>query len=717
MRKGTACGIVALALTVTGAAVGQERPTRELPVLVSADNVRHDRERSLVIASGNVEISQDARVLLADTVTLNQRTNVVTASGNVSLLEPTGEVYFADYVELQDGMKKGFLRNLRMLFPDESRLAANQASRIAGVRSEMKRAVFSPCKLCEDKPGRPPLWQIKAIKVVHDEKARNIEYYDAFLEMFGIPVAYTPYLSHPDPTVERRSGLLAPRLGSNSQLGFIVGTPYYIDIAPDKDATLEPILTGKQGPVFFGEYRQRLTDGEFEFSGSITKADRTDSTGMREEDQLRGHIRGRGRFDINDTWRWGFNVARASDDTYLQRYGFGFEDVLTTRAFMEGFRQRSYAAVNGYAFQGLRARDKSETTPLILPQIDYNFVSVPNRRGAYWTLDTNVLSLSRDEGADSRRLSFKGGWHLSHTGKSGNVFNLSAVTQADLYFVNDVADPASPDGSFDGVTGRIFPQLALDWRYPLVREIGGARYLVEPVAALIVGPNGGNPDDIPNEDSQAFEFDDADLFSLNRFPGLDRVDGGQRLDYGLITGLYDHRGRSLTAFLGQSFRFREDTDFAVGSGLRDRLSDFVGRVHLSPGRGLDLLYRFRFDKDGLEPRVNELTIAAGPPALRLNLDYIFIDETAGTAGFGDREEIIVSARSQINEYWAARAYGRRDLTEGGATLSTGFGLIYEDECFFLSADFRRSFTRDREIEPSDTVLFRVVFKHLGEVRI
>ena len=717
MRKAIASGIVALGLTMTGPVVAQEGISPDMPVLLGADEIDYDRDTGRVVASGNVEVSQGDRVLLADEITLDQRTNVVTASGNVRLLEPTGEVVFADYIELRNEMKDGIIENMRVLLTDKSRMAAARARRTGGVRTDMQKAVYSPCELCKDKPGRPPLWQIKANRVVHDQRTHDIEYYDAFLEVFGFPVAYTPYLSHPDPTVKRRSGLLTPRLGNKSELGTIIGTPYYFNIAPDKDATIEPIITTQQGPVLFAEYRQRFTDGEFEFAGSVTRADRTDDAGNLKKNQLRGHIRGKGRFDIDDTWRAGFDLARASDDTYLQRYEFGSQDVLTTRGFTEGFRKRSYAAINAYSFQGLRARDDNDRTPLVLPLIDLNFVSRPSRRGDYWTLDANVMSLTRDDGADSRRLSFKSGWRRPFTGKSGHVFDLSAVAQGDVYFVNDVPNTATPGGpTLDGVTGRFFPQLGIEWRYPLVRESGKARELIEPVAAIIVGPNGGNPDKIPNEDSQAFEFDDTDIFSLNRFTGLDRVEGGQRLDYGLKWGVFGAGGGSTTAFLGQSFRFRDSSPFGTGSGLEDKLSDLVGRVHVVPGPSFDLLYRFRLDKDDLRSRRSEVSFVVGPPALRLNTEYIFVDRRVGTGGFNDREEITLSASSQITRRWSAQAHGRRDLASGGM-LSTGFGLIYEDECFYASANFLRTFTRDREIAPSNTIFFRFVFKNLGEVTL
>src|SRR3546814_12284952 len=102
-------------------------------------------------------------------------------------------------------------------------LAANRARRTADGRKVMDRGVFSPCNLCKEDPQRAPPWQIKAVRVIHDEVAKDIIYHDATLELFGLPVLYTPYLAHPDPTVDRRSGLLAPPPGYSGELGMING--------------------------------------------------------------------------------------------------------------------------------------------------------------------------------------------------------------------------------------------------------------------------------------------------------------------------------------------------------------------------------------------------------------------------------------------------------------------------------------------------------------
>jgi LPS-assembly protein len=174
------------------------------PVLLNADELTYDETLGIVIASGDVELAQGDRLLLADRVTYNEKTNVVTATGNIRLLEPSGDVIFADYSELTDDLAQGFVQKVRVLLTDNSRVAGTEAERTdQGRYMRINRAVYSPCNLCESDPTRAPLWQLRANRVVHDKEEKEIIYRDARLEMFGIPVLYTPYFAHPDPPVDR----------------------------------------------------------------------------------------------------------------------------------------------------------------------------------------------------------------------------------------------------------------------------------------------------------------------------------------------------------------------------------------------------------------------------------------------------------------------------------------------------------------------------------
>jgi LPS-assembly protein len=239
--------------------------------------------------------------------------------------------------------------------------------------------------------------------------------------------------------------------------------------------------------------------------------------------------------------------------------------------------------------------------------------------------------------------------------------------------------------------------------------------VLEPVAGILLAPNGGNPDKIPNEDSLDFELDDTNVFNPNRFTGLDRVEGGQRMYYGLKGSVHGTRSGLLSAFIGQSYRFRRDSTFDEGTGLDQNFSHVIGRVQLSPGPYLDILYRFRIDNEDWSPKRNEVSANLGPPALNLSATYLFIDQQGLTEEFDDRQEITAALSSKLTRSWSLAASTRRDLEPGGGSLNNRIGVDYEDECIAFGASFTRTFTQDRDVGPSDTFFFQVKFKHLGGV--
>lgn len=698
-----AAALVTIFLFFGHAWAQQAVPEEDQPVLITADELNYDDELGLITASGNVELTQGERVLMADAVSFNRKTDVVGASGNVILLEPSGEVIFAEYAELTNSLKEGFARAISMRLQDDARIAAVSGTRRGGNVTQFNRAVYSPCNDCAG-ADEPPLWQLKARKVTHDQAARKIVYRDARMEILGVPVAYTPYLSHPDPTVERQSGFLAPKFGSSTDLGTTLTVPYFWAVKPDRDILIDPLFTTDESVVGQATYRQAFNDGFMRTTVSATQEPSTD--------RFRGHIDSETRFDIDPTWRMGADVKLATDDTYLSRYGISSVDTLTNHLFVEGFRGRSYANAEAYYFQGLAADDDQDTIPVVAPKLDYNFVGEPNDLGARLTMDANVQALTREDGPESRRASLITGVHLPYTSPLGDVYDFRASLQTDLYDVDGVAT-ASSSALASGLTGRVMPRLSLEWRYPWVRRTGNIRQVLEPVATFAVSPNGGNPGRIPNEDSLVFELDETNIFKPSRFPGKDRVEGGQHIAYGLRGGVFGESGRGATVVVGQSYQFRDDDTFVVGSGLEDNFSDIVGRLTISPSSYLNLTYKTRLDKDSFTARRNEVSASLGPDRFRATANYLFFEQ-AGE--FPEREELTLRIDSDINERWSASIDGTRDLSANGGMLSYGASLTYNCDCLILSANARRTFTTDRDVKPTDSILVQVTFKTLGQIQ-
>jgi LPS-assembly protein len=694
--------VLALLFAVTPAA-GQPRTDGTLPANLTADEVVHNRDLGIVTASGNVEVVHGPRTLYADSVTYNERQDTISATGNVRLHEANGDVIFADYVELTGDMRDGTIKSLRLLLTDRSRLAATEARRSGGTRHDFDRAVYSPCEPCQRNSSRPLLWQVKAVRVIHDAERQTVEYKDAWMEMFGVPVAYTPYFSHPDPTVKRRTGFLAPNYGSSSHFGATLQTPFFWDIAPNHDLTLTPLFTTKQNVGFGGDHRFIGEKGEIKgkFSGAVDN-----------NSDLRGHIDMKSRFNLTDTWRWGLNAQRSTDDVYTRQYQYATPPTLTSRLYAEGFRGRNYAVANGYAFQGLRATDRPGEAPLILPSIDYSHLGEPSAGGGRNRLDANLLAFTRTQGTDVRRLSLAPGWDLPYVGPAGDVYKLSLTLRGDIYHVDDHVI-AGRSGTFTGTTGRFYPEAAFEWRYPFVRRHEGLSEIFEPITSLVVSPYGGNLVKIPNEDSREVEFDETNLFTGRRFAGLDRVETGPRFNYGLRWSVIGDRGGGTTVLFGQSVRARDDSTFAKGTGLENHLSDFVGRVNVRPLRYVNLDYRTRIDKDNFRPSRSEVSATVGPRSLSFGANYLF-SERAADSGLPNLEQLGLKLTSQMTRRWRFGFASLQDL-ETNDLRALALNATYEDECFVFVADARRSFFYDRDLRTDDSIIFRLTFKTLGDI--
>ena len=708
--------LLALALNSGGLpeALGQKPQIGRQPVVITADNLRHDEQGGRVVASGNVQVTQGGRTVRADRVVYDRRAGRVTALGNVSIGEPGGETVFGDRVVLSEDLRDGVIERFRMLFPDGTRIAANGATRTGGRRTEMAKVVFSPCKLCEEDPTRAPLWRLKARRVIHDQKSRDIEYRDAWLEIYGLPVLYTPYFSHPDPTVERRSGFLAPTFGTGKQRGIWVKTPYYWRIGPDRDATLTPMIATLENPVLFAEYRQRLEKGAIVLSGSYTSASRTNPD-VRPvfSDRSRGHFFGKIRYDIDRYWRFGVDGNWSTDDTYLRRYDVTNADSLESSAWLEGFHDRTYTVFRLHHFQGLRVDDNYRGTPLVVPYIEHERFGRPVRTLGRWHFGFSTANLTRPEGADSYRTSVNLGWRLPHLHRpTGLKFVGKFDLFADGYYVAEVERPEA--ARYNGLAGRFHPVAEMDVRYPLVRELGNVRLVVEPRAALIATTSALNTSKIPNEDSVDFELDDANLFSANRYPGRDRIDEGSRFVYGVDATFLGNRGGQSELFLGQNLRLSGSGDFGPDSGLYEPLSDLVGRLRINPGQYLDLVYRFRLHPGNFRAHRNEVTMFAGVPALNVSGSYLLF-ERHRSGDMPSREEMTFRVSSRVTKQWTTFGGGRWNLGEDAGNLRWQVGGQFDNECCSLRLTLGQNFTRDRDIRPSTDFLFRLGLKHLGRI--
>lgn len=681
------------------------KPAEEnAPVVLTAQEVGYDQDNGIVIARGNVEVQQGNYVVIADQITYFQTRDTVIAEGNVSMLQPSGDVIFSDRAILNDALKTGVVDAFKARMADNSVLVARKAVRNSPSSTQLSDVAYTPCNLCE---GVAPFWQLNADEVTLDQLKNRVRYKDATLKVHGVPVLYSPYLSHPTPDAPAESGFLPPSYGTNNNIGTFVRVPYYWRIGEDKEATITPWYSTTEGFLVQGEYEQLTDNGKHKLQGSATNPEKLDAAGNAVGgSDFRGHIFAHGYESLSEYARVGYDIERASDDTFLRRYRLGDQRFLFSRLYAEAAKGRNFALAQGLSIQGLRLTDNSKTTPFVLPSLQGYYETAPDDHGIRYHASGDVQMLTREIGVDQQRISNTLGASLPYITGNGHVLTSTLNLRQDYYQTDNL--PFAPPGQQDADTYRILPQAALEWRYPLVNRFGYDSMTIEPIVLGVLQTNGGNPVEISNEDSRLLELTDTNLFSLNRMPGLDAVDSGSRVAYGMRSQYLFQRGSSIDALLGQNYN-PENTPFPNSAKPGEDFSDVIGRLayNVSP---ITLAYRFAMDKDEFSMNRNEFSLMFAKPWLSVLTSYRSVRNNQFVP---DSEEGEANISLPLNDNWIFYGGGRRNF-ELNQFVSAGTGVVFQNECFNIGLDIVRMNTRDRDVEPSTQFSLRLAFKNLGE---
>lgn len=382
-------------------------------MFVEADELVYNRDKNTVSAEGNARIYYEGRVLEADRIVYDRNTGRVFAEGHAKLTERDGTVLHGDRFDLTKDFANGFVESLRADTADKTYFSAPRAEITQSTTEVYEKATYTACAVCADNPLKPPLWRVRAKRIIHKTDEKMIYYTDAWLEFAGIPVAFVPFFSSPDPSVKRKSGVLMPHFVDLSYAGPGIAVPIFWAMAPNYDLTFTPTYFLKQG--FFGDaqWRQRFANGDY-----FVRAN-----GIFEQDPgvfpaapygvgtqaLRGSLESAGQFNIGDYWKYGWDFTVLSDKFYLGDYSVANQTVSSnyyseaiSTAYLTGQGDGSFFDLRGYHIEGLTANDLQPQQPNAVPVIDYNrlFNVDPAKTagiGGEVQLDFNLTSLSAAE--------------------------------------------------------------------------------------------------------------------------------------------------------------------------------------------------------------------------------------------------------------------------------------------------------------------------------
>lgn len=710
------------ALALASPALGQQAQSAEPPIYLEADRIE-DLAEGGYIAHGNVRVRQQDRTLMADELEYHPASNRVIARGHVVIIGQGPYPQYADEVELDSALASGVALGFASMLERNGRVAAASAIRDEDASLTLRDAYYTACELCEDGSGTPT-WRLRARQVHQDAEDQMIYYRDARFEVLGVPVLYTPVFAHADPSSERRSGFLFPKVGASSRLGFVYQQPYYWSISPSQDIVVAPRVMTNVNPLLYTEYRKRFWSGYTEFEASVTHEAEIDSDGERfGEEEWRWHIFGGGRFDINEDWRWGFGIQRASDDLHLRRYDFSerYKDLgqpieavnrqLVSQLFLENRTRHRYGSVLAATYQSLRTNLDDDTLPDLAPQIDITQVfDAPDGWGRF-SLNGNTVHITRTEGADYTRASSSLDWRTRWVAPGGVVVEPFAYARADYYDLSDL-DVAAGEPDSDSFS-RELGLVGTEFSWPFYRAGESVDWVVEPVVSFVAASDDPESHRVLNEDSVTTELDESMLFEPVRAAGYDIWEEGQRANYGLrATAFWGESGR-LRGFVGRSERLDGEPAFSETSGLFEESSDYVVAGEIDLGQ-FSAELTTRLDTEDYDVNTLQFDARYRGDRVSATLGYLDTSDDAATSSRGPQRELRADVEVQMTERWSAVARIIRDI-DSDLSRRQETGLLYRDECTQFEIVYQREDLGIERLGPSESIQVRITLFTLGSV--
>ena len=648
---------------------------------------------SQLIAEGDVEIFFKGRRLKAQRIVYDSATDRLQITGSIVLVDDSGTFILASQADLSADLADGVLQSARLVLNQQLQLASTEVQRIGGRYTRLGRTVASSCQVCAANPT--PLWEIRASQVVHDQQTRQLYFDNAQFRIAGIPVFYLPRLRMPDPTLKRANGFLRPKLRTTSGLGTGIKLPYFLAIGDSADLTITPYATLNKGRAVELRYRQAFRTGAIEVDGAFAR----DALLPGEN---RGYFLATGGFVLPRDFQLSFRLEAVTDPAYLLDYGVSEKDRLDSRLAVTRTRRNEYMAAQLTYFNSIRDAEVNATLPSVIGDLTFHrrfsggplggeaglqFQTHSHRRASASALDAdgNGISDGRDLSRASLRLDWRRGFILSN---GIEVTGLGEVT-ADFYSI-------SQDAIYGGNTARVHGAAAVELRWPWLRATAGASHVIEPIAQLIWSPS--TAETLPNEDSALVEFDEGNLFSLNRFPGSDAVERGVRANVGVSWTRYDPEGWSVGATLGRVVRARDLNQFGVASGLDGPSSDWLAAVQLTMASGLQVTNRLVFD-DGFDMTKGEVRLDLAKDRYGISSGYIWTIADLSENRPDPTSELAFDGYYKLSEGWTGKASGRYDFEASRATKA-GLGLEFKNECVVVDLSLSRRFTSSTSVQPT-----------------
>ncbi|MGY4831278.1 LPS-assembly protein LptD [Sphaerotilaceae bacterium SBD11-9] len=658
----------------------------QAPVTVEAAEIRA-RPDADVAAEGDVLLRQGPTEIRADKLSYDQRTDVARGTGKVRISRD-GNVYSGPELQLQLQRFEGYFISPSYFFSRTE--AGGTASRVDFLGRDLAVTTGATYTSCPRDGPQEPAWVLSADRVKMDFATNEGEADGAVLRFYGVPILAAPHMSFPL-SDDRKSGWLPPNTALDSKSGLLLAVPYYWNLAPNRDATLTPIVYSKRGVGLGTEFRY-LEPG---YAGSL-------NLNVLANDRLTGQSRGSLGLEHEGVWwRDGVykaTVARVSDDDYWKDFPHDWPGLTPRLLAADVSASKGFGSWNTYArvlrwqvLQGPLSQTLSEQIyPVPYDREPQLGVRGTQRLGGLEVaLETEFNRFSNPDGTIQPLLPDGTTAALPLTGS--RVHALGSVSWPYVtpgwalvpkVSVNAAAyevDRPLSEGRYAGQTrvNRAIPTLSLDSAWTLEREtewFGRAtRQTLEPRLLFVKTPF-SDQTGLPNFDSAAKDFNFDSIYTDNAFSGIDRVSDAFQVTAGATTRVVDAQtgAEAFRLGLAQRFLFSDQRITADGQPLTQRVSDLllVGSTTLIPRWQLDAGLQYSPNIQRTMRSVLGLRYSPGPYRT-INAAYRFKRDTNDQAADGTEQ---AELGWQWPLYGPVRTPGARSMAQNGSCSGTWYSV-------------------------------------------
>jgi len=679
--------------------------------IIFSKDVIFDNVENLIYSNSKTEIiDKDGNNISVEMFSYSTLTSIFFSKGNIRVKDVNKNNYNFSEIYIDEKKRKiigsdvkTFLNQPDILMsPDnEPRLFANTVSTTGNV-STFKKGIFTYCKNREG--DKCPPWTLQSKKIKHDLAKKTIYYDHVVLKVYDFPIFYSPKFSHPDPTVKRRSGLLAPALTNSTTLGSGISTPYFWNISNDKDLTFTPRFYLNKNPLFLAEYRQ-------DFVNSFLIVDTGYTQGYKKKDKNKtdgGRAHFFSNFNMNlvdeeeEKSNFTINVEQVSNDTYLKIYDVDSALANKDKTILENkldFRYQNkdlYIGITPSVFENTNEIGRNKHEYLLPLRIEKNIIN--SEKYGSLGLGSSLRFRNYETNKQTNFLINNFNWKSN---KWLSSFGLENHFEGLIKTVNYKSKKTS-EFKNNKTNSEIHPALGYFAKFALYKEdfIKNNFYSLTPKILLRYAP--GHMREIENG-----KLNYGNLFNLNKVNEFDVVESGLSTSVGFEykkNKLNDLNlvGDEMFSFsVGQVISAKENMDIPSSTSMDQHFSDIVGESKFKVDDNINLNYNFAIDQGYKNFNYNEIGTDFTFDKAKFNLSYL-----QEKNHIGNQELMQTGVDFKLNNSSELSFNTRRNLLTNSAEFYN-LSYNYINDCLKAGIAYRREFYTDRDIEPANTLMFKI----------